>query len=187
MHASSFQQLYRSLVYIQAFTSTQEKSGRPGWYGDVIWCGWVSPPTHSHSVCGSGLPRWLTTWSSGWRYVTMPQTASDYITKSTRPFQFFFRTSKHGKPWVWGYAWVFSWKPWPFPYSRVMMRNWISSLVPRPFSFELRRRKGLVHIARACTSFSMAGSCVSIVTLSKVTHIRSYSHHHEQELTIHIY
>ena len=63
----------------------KEKSGRPGWYGDVIWCGWVSPPTHSHSVCGSGLPRWLTTWSSGWRYVTMPQTASDYITKSTRP------------------------------------------------------------------------------------------------------
>ena len=64
--------------------------------------------------------------------------------------------------------------------------GYLASYLYRPFSFELRRRKGLVHITRACTSFSMAGSCVSIVTLSKVTHIRSYSHHHEQEPYIYI-
>ena len=48
-------------------------------------------------------------WASGRRYATASQTASDYITRSTRPSRFFAcigNVEKHGKAWVRGYVHV---------------------------------------------------------------------------------
>ena len=86
------------------FQRTQEKSGRPGWSGDVIGHGLrrdcTSPPTRSCSRShGDAWQCSDIAWVSGWRYITMP----NYITRSTRPSRFFSHTGyleKHGKAWV---------------------------------------------------------------------------------------
>ena len=79
---------------------SQEKSERPGRSGDVIRLrGCVSPPTRPHNGHDHGLATWLSAWVSGWKYATVPQTASDYITRLTRPSWFFLRTLKNmGRP-----------------------------------------------------------------------------------------
>ena len=74
------------------FQRTREKSGRPDWSGDVIVhslrCGCISLPTRPRSLSrGDSWPHSL----SGWRYATTSQTMSHYITRSTRPSQFFSR------------------------------------------------------------------------------------------------
>ena len=72
-----------------------KKSGKPGRSGDVIGrslrrsC--ISTPTHPRSRQGLGLTMWLTAWASGQRYTT----ASNCITRSTRPSGFFSHMLKN--------------------------------------------------------------------------------------------
>ena len=75
------------------FQCTREKSGRPGRSGDVMGChlrcSCVSLSTHPHSYSLGEAMTMFIVWVSGWRYATAPQTASDYITRSTGPSQYF--------------------------------------------------------------------------------------------------
>ena len=53
-------------------------------WGMVVYISTLSPTQWAWSRFAT----WLTAWARGWRYTTAPQTASDYITRLTRPFQF---------------------------------------------------------------------------------------------------
>ena len=59
---------------------------------------------------------------------------------------------------------VIAWEQYPYIYKfKYKVAGTVCiSLVPTPF--ELRRRKGVVHIAHACASFSLVTGHVSMVT-----------------------
>ena len=78
----------------------QELNTAEGASGDVIERGLrracVSPSTRPCSWSHGEPMTLLIAWASGQRYATAPQTASNYITRSTRPSRFFSRTLREG-------------------------------------------------------------------------------------------